>query len=73
MKIYNTLSGAKEEFVPLKGNEVKMYACGITVSGEAHIGHTYQALIYDIIRKLTDKSGYIGTQCKNPESIFLGK
>ena len=41
MKIYNTLSGQKEEFIPLNGNKVKMQACGITVSGEAHIGHTY--------------------------------
>ncbi len=35
-----------------------MYACGITVSGEAHIGHAYQALIYDIIRKYLEKKGY---------------
>ena len=34
MKIYNTLTGAKQEFIPLDGNKVKMYACGITVSGE---------------------------------------
>ena len=58
MKIYNTLSGKKEEFIPLNGNEVKMYACGITVSGEAHIGHAYQALIYDVIRKYLLKKGY---------------
>ena len=48
MKIYNTLTRRKEQFVPLDGSNVKMYACGITVSGEAHIGHGYQALIYDI-------------------------
>ncbi len=65
MKIYNTLSGAKEEFVPQKDNEVKMYACGITVSGEAHIGHTYQALIYDIIRKFLVKQGYKVTYARN--------
>ena len=39
MKIYNTLTRRKEQFVPLDGSNVKMYACGITVSGEAHIGH----------------------------------
>ena len=39
MKIYNSLTKRKEEFIPLNNNEVKMYACGITVSGEAHIGH----------------------------------
>ena len=50
MKIYNTLTGKKQEFVPLEGNKVKLYACGITVSGEAHIGHGYQALIWLGIR-----------------------
>ena len=58
IKIFNTLSGKKEEFTPILGNSVNMYACGITVSGEAHIGHAYQALIYDIIRKYLEKSGY---------------
>lgn len=57
MKIYNTLTRKKEEFKPLKEGEVKMYACGITVSGDAHIGHAYQALIYDIIRKYLEKKG----------------
>lgn len=65
MKIYNTLSGTKEEFKPLNGNKVNMYACGITVSGEAHIGHTYQALIYDIIRKFLIKKGYDVTYARN--------
>ncbi len=58
MKIYNTLTGRKEDFVPINENAVKMYACGITVSGEAHIGHAYQAMIYDIIRKYIEKSGF---------------
>ena len=58
MKIYNTLTRAKEEFKPLEDGKVKMYACGITVSGEAHIGHGYQALIYDIMRKFLEKQGY---------------
>ena len=65
MRIYNTLSGNKEEFVPLNGNKVNMYACGITVSGEAHIGHTYQALIYDVIRKFLVKKGYDVTYARN--------
>ena len=65
MKIYNSLNKRKEEFTPLNGNEVKMYACGITVSGEAHIGHGYQALIYDIMRKYLNKSGYQVTYARN--------
>ena len=65
MKIYNTLTKRKEEFVPLAGNTVHMYACGITVSGDAHIGHAYQALIYDIIRKYLVKKGYDVTYARN--------
>ncbi len=65
MKIYNSLSRRKEEFIPLEGNKVKMYACGITVSGEAHIGHGYQALIYDIMRKYLKKLGYDVTYARN--------
>ena len=58
MKIYNTLTRRKEEFSPIEEGKVKMYACGITVSGEAHIGHGFQALIYDIMRKYLEKKGY---------------
>ena len=65
MKIYNSLSRRKEEFIPLQGNKVNMYACGITVSGEAHIGHGYQALIYDIMRKYLKKAGYDVTYARN--------
>lgn len=65
MKIYNTLTGRKQDFIPLEEGKVKMYACGITVSGEAHIGHAYQALIYDIIRKYLEKKGYSVTYARN--------
>ncbi|MBQ7236727.1 MAG: cysteine--tRNA ligase [Clostridia bacterium] len=65
MKIYNTLTGKKQDFIPLEEGKVKMYACGITVSGEAHIGHAYQALIYDIIRKYLEKIGYDVTYARN--------
>ena len=65
MRIYNTLTRTKEEFTPLEEGKVKMYACGITVSGEAHIGHGFQALIYDIIRKYLEKKGYEVTYARN--------
>ncbi len=65
MKIYNTLTGKKQDFIPLEEGKVKMYACGITVSGEAHIGHAYQALIYDIIRKYLEKIGFDVTYARN--------
>ena len=65
MKIYNSLTKRKEEFIPLEEGKVKMYACGITVSGEAHIGHGYQALIYDIMRKYLVKEGFDVTYARN--------
>ncbi|MBR2903692.1 MAG: cysteine--tRNA ligase [Clostridia bacterium] len=65
MKIYNSYTKRKEEFIPLEEGKVKMYACGITVSGEAHIGHGYQALIYDVMRKYLEKKGYDVTYARN--------
>ena len=65
MRIYNTLTRTKEQFSPIEEGKVKMYACGITVSGDAHVGHAYQALIYDIIRKYLEKKGYSVTYARN--------
>ena len=65
MKIYNSLTRKKEEFVPLENGDVKMYACGITVSADAHIGHAVQAIIFDIIRKYLEKRGYNVTYARN--------
>lgn len=58
LKIYNVLSGKKEEFKPLEEGKVKMYACGITASGNAHLGHGYQALIFDVIRNYLEYKNY---------------
>ena len=65
MKLYNSLTRTKEEFVSLDGKNVKMYACGITPSAEAHIGHLYQALIYDIMRKFLEKEGFSVVYARN--------
>ena len=65
MKIYNSLTRKKEEFVPIEAGKVKMYACGITVSGEAHVGHGFQAILYDIFRKFLEKQGYEVTYARN--------
>lgn len=58
MRIYNVLTGKKEEFIPQNPDEVLMYACGITASGDAHIGHAYQAVIFDVIRSYLEYIGY---------------
>ena len=69
LKIYNTMTKRKEEFIPLEEGKVKMYACGITVSGNAHIGHLFQALVYDIIRKVFEKNGYEVKYARNYTDI----
>ena len=65
MKIYNSLTRRKEEFVPLEAGKVKMYACGITVSGEAHIGHAFQAIIYD-----RSEERRVGKECRSRWSPY---
>jgi cysteinyl-tRNA synthetase len=57
MKVFNTLSGKKEEFIP-QGDEVKMYVCGVTPYSEAHIGHAMSYIIFDVIRRYLDFRGY---------------
>jgi cysteinyl-tRNA synthetase len=47
--VYNTLSKSKEEFTPLKPGIVQMYACGVTVYDDCHIGHARSAVVFDVI------------------------
>lgn len=65
LKVYNVLNRKKEEFVSQEKNKVKMYACGITVSDNAHIGHAYQAVVFDVIRKYLRYKGYDVTYVRN--------
>ena len=58
MKIYNTMTGKKEEFIPINGNNVNMYACGITVYDLSHIGHARQAIVYAMITDYLRYRGY---------------
>jgi cysteinyl-tRNA synthetase len=58
IEVYNTLTRKKEKFIPLKEGEVKMYACGVTPYDEMHIGHARQAVVYDLIRRYFEYSGY---------------
>ena len=58
LKIYSTLSRTKEDFKTLEPGVVKMYVCGPTVYAEAHIGHAMSALVFDIVRRYLEYSGY---------------
>jgi cysteinyl-tRNA synthetase len=65
MRIYNALSRTKEEFIPLDKGRVRMYACGITVYDDCHIGHARQAIIFDTISRYLRFSGYDVTYVRN--------
>lgn len=58
MKIYNTLTRKKEEFIPIDKNEVKMYSCGPTVYDYFHIGNARPFIIFDTMRRYLEFSGY---------------
>ncbi|MBF0329212.1 MAG: cysteine--tRNA ligase [Nitrospirae bacterium] len=51
MKVFNTMSGRKEDFVPLTKNKVGIYACGVTVYDYCHIGHARSAIVFDVMVK----------------------
>ena len=58
IKIYNSLSNAKEEFVPINGKVVNMYTCGVTVYDQCHIGHARSLYVFDVIRRYLKSRGY---------------
>ena len=58
MKLYNTLTRKKEEFVPLEEGKVKMYVCGPTVYDYIHIGNARPYVIFDTIRRYMEYKGY---------------
>jgi len=58
MRIYNTLTNRKEEFIPLTSGKVMMYACGVTVYDYCHIGHARSAIVFDVIRRYLKHKGF---------------
>ena len=65
MKVFNTLTNKKEEFVPIKENEVSIYVCGPTVYNHAHIGNTRPMIVFDILRRTFEYLGYKVTFVSN--------
>ena len=58
MKIYNTMTRQKEEFVPNDPKEVKIYACGPTVYNYIHIGNARPLCVFDVLRRYLEYRGY---------------
>ncbi|BDV44834.1 cysteine--tRNA ligase [Geotalea uraniireducens] len=69
LRVYNTLSGAKEEFVPLEPGKVKMYVCGVTVYDHCHIGHARANVVFDMIYRYLRHRGFAVTYVRNYTDI----
>ena len=65
LQVYNTLTGKKEEFVPLEPGRVRMYVCGITVYDLCHIGHARSAIVFDVIYRYLLSLDYQVTYVRN--------
>jgi cysteinyl-tRNA synthetase len=65
LRLYNTLTQTLEPFEPLIPGQVRMYTCGVTVYDLCHIGHARSALVFDVIRRYLEYSGYRVTFVRN--------
>lgn len=65
MKVFNTLTNKKEEFVPIRKGEVSIYVCGPTVYNHAHIGNARPLIVFDILRRTFEYLGYKVTFVSN--------
>jgi cysteinyl-tRNA synthetase len=69
LRIHNTLTRRKEDFVPLEPGRVRMYVCGITVYDYCHIGHARMMLVFDLVARWLRASGYGLTYVRNITDI----
>jgi len=69
LKIYNTLTRAKEEFTPIAPPRVGMYVCGMTVYDYCHLGHARVLVAFDLVQRWLRASGYLVTYVRNITDI----
>jgi cysteinyl-tRNA synthetase len=69
MFIYDSVKKAKLEFKPLSEGKVSLYVCGPTVYDDAHLGHAKSALVFDLLRRVLEASGYDVTYARNITDI----
>jgi cysteinyl-tRNA synthetase len=69
LKIYNTLSNRKEEFVPIIPGQVRMYVCGMTVYDYCHIGHARVLVVFDVVYRYLKHLGYQVNYVRNITDI----
>ncbi|MDP9013774.1 MAG: cysteine--tRNA ligase [Pseudomonadota bacterium] len=69
LKIHNSFTGEKEEFKPLRPNEVRMYVCGMTVYDYIHVGHARMLTVFDLVQRYLRSRGYEVTYVRNITDI----
>jgi len=69
LRVYNTLSAGKEEFIPLEPGKVGMYVCGVTVYDHCHIGHARANVVFDVIYRYLSHVGYDVNYVRNYTDI----
>ncbi|HWJ04529.1 MAG TPA: cysteine--tRNA ligase [Steroidobacteraceae bacterium] len=69
LQIFNSLTGRKETFTPLEPGKVRMYVCGITVYDYCHLGHARMLIVFDVVRRHLQASGYDVTFVRNITDI----
>jgi cysteinyl-tRNA synthetase len=69
LQIHNSLTGRKETFQPLEPGRVRMYVCGITVYDYCHLGHARMLIVFDVVRRHLEASGYAVTFIRNITDI----
>jgi cysteinyl-tRNA synthetase len=69
LKIHNSLTRKKEEFKPLRPNEVRMYVCGMTNYDYIHVGHARMLTVFDLVQRYLRFSGYKVTYVRNVTDI----
>lgn len=69
IQVFNTLTNKKEEFVPINGKKVSLYACGPTVYDSSHLGHARMAVVWDVIQRYLRFAGYEVTFVRNITDI----
>ena len=69
LRIYNSLAREKQDFVPIRPGEVRMYVCGMTVYDYCHIGHGRMMVAFDLVRRWLRTSGLRVTYVRNITDI----
>ena len=69
LRIHNSLSRDKQDFVPIEPGRVRMYVCGMTVYDYCHLGHARVMLVFDLVRRWLRASGYAVTYVRNITDI----